>query len=80
MVEEGTNVGYPDFIGNGVGDSLFLITVWEPVQVTLSTCSPRSVVGKGSILLRTTSYEFTWPTVSLPLAPQYPQPSSNLLT
>jgi hypothetical protein len=35
-------VGYPDFIGNGVGDSLFLITVWEPVQVTLSTCSPRT--------------------------------------
>jgi hypothetical protein len=39
-VKQGTTVGRPDFVGaDGRGDALHAFTVWEPTQITLSTCA-----------------------------------------
>lgn len=35
----GSNVGYPSFAGQDSGDAVFMLTMWQAGQLTLSTCS-----------------------------------------
>ena len=39
---EGSTVGYPDYFGDGSGDSLFVVTVFEATRISLSVCDART--------------------------------------
>lgn len=35
----GTNVGFPDYVGHSAGDAVYVVSVWDPMHIVLTTCS-----------------------------------------